>query len=58
MLEATDNWLLNIDNGVLFLELRKAFDTVDQKILIELIKLYEITGIALKWFISYLKNKF
>jgi hypothetical protein len=60
LLNATSNWLLNIDkgliNGVLFLDLRKAFDTIDRKILIEMLKLYGITGGALNWFISCLEN--
>ena len=62
LLNATNNWLLNIDkgliNGVLFLDLRKAFDTVDHKILIEKLKLYGITGVALKLFISYLEKRY
>jgi hypothetical protein len=49
LLNANSNWLLNIDkgliNGILFLGLRKAFDTVDHIILIEKLKLYEITGV-------------
>ena len=58
LLNATNNWLLIIDkglvNGVLFLDLKKAFDTVDNQILISKIKLYGITGITLRWFTLYL----
>ena len=61
-LKSTNKWLLNIDkgliNGVLFLDLRKAFDTVDHKILIDKLKLYGITGNTLNWFISYLDKRY
>ena len=46
VLETTNDWYLNIDNGSLngvlslSLDLRKAFDTVDQYILLEKPKLY------------------
>ena len=62
LLKSTNKWLLNIDkgliNGVLFLDLRKAFDTVDHKILIDELKLYGITGNTLNWFISYLDKRY
>ena len=61
LLEATDNWAFNIDRGdvnaVVFLDLKKAFDTVDHDILLSKMNLYEIQGIALDWFRSYLTNR-
>jgi hypothetical protein len=57
----TDSWLLNMDaemiNGVLFLDLYKAFDAVDHGILLSKLSIYGIQNKALDWFKSYLHNR-
>ena len=44
----TNDWCFNIDrgivNGVLFIELRKSFDTVDHKIILKKLELYGFEG--------------
>ena len=58
MLEATNSWSVNIDNGlvngVVFIDLKKAFDTIDHQIILQKLGNYGIDHSSLKWFKSYL----
>ena len=57
LLEATDSWAFNIDRGnitaVVFLDLTKAFDTVDHTVLLSQLSTYGIQENAYNWFKSY-----
>ena len=44
-------------SGVVFLDLKKAFDTVDHDIFIKKLEFYGIKNTALRWFISYLSQR-
>ena len=62
LLEASNSLSVNIDNGlinsVIFIDLKKAFDTIDHKILLRKLAsyMYGIDHGALKWFDSYLSD--
>ena len=61
LIEATDNWSINIDkgllNGVIFIDLKKAFDTIDHTILLRKLRIYGIDENGIKFFESYLSNR-
>ena len=61
LLRTTNEWLVNMDNGlingVVFLDLEKAFDTVDHGILIKKLEFYGIKNNTLRWFTSYLSDR-
>ena len=61
LLDMTNQWCLNIDkgmvSGVIFLDLKKAFDTLDHAILLKKLSDYGVQGQTASWFKSYLKDR-
>ena len=59
--DMTNQWYLNIDegmvSGVIFLDLKKAFGTVDHAILLKKQSDYGVQGQTVSWFKSYLKYR-
>ena len=57
-----DAWFNNMDNGeltgVVFLDIQKAFDSIDHNILLDKLKFDGISQIELKWFQSYLTDRY
>ena len=43
--------------GMVVLDLQKAFDTVNQKIIINKLKALGLNQIAINWFVSYLRDR-
>ena len=61
LLEETDAWSVNIDNGLLngvvFIDLTKAFDTIDHEIILRKMSYLGVDQAAIKWFSSYLSGR-
>ena len=60
-LELTDRVIKDIDNKditlAIFMDLSKAFDSLDYQILLNKLKYYGVNDISLKWFSSYLTGR-
>ena len=61
LLKCTNDWYMNFDKGlytgVIFIDLKKAFDTVDHDILIAKLCHYGVAGKELDWFKSYITDR-
>ena len=61
LLKMSDDWYNGLDLGKLvglvFIDLKKAFDTVDHDILCKKLELYGVQQRELSWFKSYLSNR-
>ena len=61
LLKCTTDRYLNLEGGkytaVTFVDLKRAFDTVNHEILLQKLELYGIHNKEMKWFCSYLTNR-
>ena len=58
LLKCTNDWYLNTENGkYTSVDLKKAFDTVNDEILVKKLQIYGIRGKELLWFKSYLSHR-
>ena len=61
LIQMCDNWYENMDNGkltgVVFIDIRKAFDSIDHAILPQKLAYYGVSQLEHTWFQSYLANR-
>ena len=61
LLEVTNAWSVNIDNGLLngvvFIDLTKASDTIDHEVILRKMSYLGVDQAAIKWFSSYLSGR-
>ena len=50
-------WTKNLFSCGVFIDVKKAFDTVDHKILLDKLNYYGFRGIVIQWFFSYLATR-
>ena len=62
LVKITDEWLEAMDKGlftgIVMIDLRKAFDSVDHKLLLKKLQVYGLNTNSLKWFQSYLSGRY
>lgn len=61
LIELTEEITNSIENKLsttgIFIDLRKAFDTIDHRIILKKLEYIGVRGMVLKWVESYLSNK-
>ena len=61
LLEATNSWSVNINNsflnGVVFIDLKKAFATIDHEIILHKLSYFGAAQATIEWFQSYLGDR-
>ena len=61
LMASTNDWYLNVDGGkytgLIFIDSKKAFHTVDHEILLKTLRMHGVTGLEHDWFTSYLDNR-
>ena len=62
IIHMVDKWAKAINdgyvNGVVLLDLRKAFDLIDHNMLLKKLRMYKCSNNSLNWFASYLQNRY
>lgn len=61
LLDLNNDWCFNIDrgmiNGVILIDLKKAFDTVDHELVLKKLRCFGVLPESLEWFKSYLSSR-